>query len=336
MIRLLLTLFFLFSQTSWAFDISSEIQELDSKYRNYMQYPILIFNKEEITSKLSGDYEKDLDLVTKSVFEKFNLNITRVEADDILTYHTKLNGSATSLRFKDTGFCAVFPAQINGSRDEEVKRLLGISKQYNPYPKNIVKKAVSLVTLEELKLMSLYHELAHCLDSVFIPNHTFESSHSHHLVEGYAETLGLMMLQQKYQFNKLFLRRAALRSLYAKYFGKLLLTDPTIIVFEETEKEMGIVYDLSSMLLATQDINVRNQSLKQLEEEAKNIVEANSIPSRTISALRYYFQNDKTQALEMYKELAHNNPDLFFKTYINLTNKIEYYEHHLNLLLESL
>ncbi len=334
--KIILVMAALITHFAWSNDIGQEIQSLDDKYRNFMEYPILIFNKQEIIEKLSGDQESDIQIVKEEVLKKYSLAISDNDADDILTYHTKLNGSATSLRFKNSGFCAVFPAQIENNRDAEVKRLLGISNQYNPYPQYIIEKAKSIVTLEELQLMSLYHELAHCLDDNYIPKNEYTNSHSIHLAEAYAESLGLMLLQQKYNFSNLFLRRAALRAVYAKYFGKLLLTDPSIMVFEEYEREMGIAYDLSTVLLAAQDLNIRKKSIHELKQLAFTIVEGNSTPSRTISAIRFYLENDKEKALEKYHDYALSSPDLFFRTYLNLSHKIDFYEKELDLLLESI
>ena len=330
---------------SLAFDTSKEIEVLNSEYNNYKSYPILVFDKDIINDLLVDSRKENISTIQKHITSKFSIEVTEREADTILDYHTVLNSSASALPFRmrdssDYKFCAVFPSGAKTNHEQEVKRILGITEDLNPYPKNTVEKVMNLMSLEELKLISLYHELSHCLDKKFVPNAYDTSSHSIHMAESFAESLAIMIVTKKFNFNGLALRRSVVRGLYTRYMGNHIINDDTLIVMHPSAKQMGAVYYLSPVLLSIDQLVSSYQfrrdsfSLDELNQLALENSENFALPSRSFAALVNFLKNGKQSSLEKYENLYRSAPDLFYLTYLNLKKEISFLE-DLDFLIDS-
>lgn len=336
MIKLILLT--LLSTSIMAFNLDTEIAELNKEFNNYEEYPIIIFNKNEIKQLVKNKGHKDqVTLIKNHLFTRYNLKINKYEADTILTYHTDLDSSASALPFKGTDnktyrFCAVFPSGSDNNHIQEVERSLGITPGQNPYPIQTTTQISEKLSLKELKLISLYHELSHCLDRKYIPNVMDPSSHDIHEAESFAETMALLLLQERKGFHNMPLNRSLHRTMYSKYMGKFLATDEDLIVFDPIIRDGGIVYFLSPVILATQklindfDYRTSNKDLDSMIKNAEEIVYYNSISARDFAALRIYFKEGREAAINQYKGMAVNSPDYFLMTYKNLKTYIDLIE----------
>lgn len=331
--------------TSFAFDTSKEIEALNLEYNNYKNYPILIFDKDIISDLLTDSREENISLIQKYMVSKFSIEVTKREADTILDYHTIMNNSASALPFRDRQssdyrFCAVFPSGAKTDHKQEVKRILGITPDLNPYPKDTVEKVMSLMSLEELKLISLYHELSHCLDKKFVPNEYDTSTHNIHMAESFAESLAIMIVAMKFNFNGLALRRSIVRGYYTRYMGNHIMNDDSLIVMHPGARAMGAVYYLSPVLLSVDQLvssyqfRRSNFTLDELNNLALENTENYALPSRTLAALVNFLKNGKQNSLEHYEDLYRSSPDLFYITYLNLKKEISFLE-DLDFLIDS-
>lgn len=334
------------SLNSYAYDTSSQIDLLNKEFNGNEQYPILIFNKKEIRSLLTDSKVKNMEIIEKYILEKFNIKLEKYDAEIILDYHTSLNSSASALPFHDRKtdsyrFCAVFPSGADLNHRGEVKRILGITEEINPYPENTVEKVMKLMSLKELKLVSLYHELSHCLDKTYIPKLTMPSSHGIHMAESFAESLSLLLVTKRFDFRDLALRRSVLRGLYTKYMGKYIINDEDTIVMDRRAKEMGIVYYLSPTLLSlnstlsSYNFRINNFTTIELAEMAlKNTINY-TFDSRAFAALVNYLKNGEDNSINQYQQMSQSAPDLFYVTFLRLRKEILFIN-DLDFLLDSL
>lgn len=323
--------------SSFAFDTSPEISSLNKEFNGYEKYPIIIFDKELIVNKLSNSKNENIKIISDHMKSHFNLDITKHEADTILDYHTILNNSASALPFKtssskDYKFCAVFPSGAKTDHKEEVKRILGISEDLNPYPTGTVQKVMKILSLKELKLISLYHELSHCLDEKYIPDTYNTNGHHIHMAESFAESLAMLFVTKRFGFRNIALRRSILRGLYSKYMGKHIINDEDAIVMHPSAKEMGIVYYLSPTLITInkilQSYKFRSQkhTTQELSKIALDNVENYAFSSRTFAALANYLKNGKKETLNQYHDFSVSSPDLFYPTYLRLRKEILFFD----------
>jgi len=323
-------IFILALQSTFAFDISKEVKELNGEFNSFKKYPILIFDKVKIKKDLANlNQTEQLSYIVKYVKETIDRDIDKNEADTILTYHTVMDGSASALPFREGfdgpyKFCAVFPSGSKTDHEGELNRVLGISSMGNPYPVGAVESLKAQLSLKELKLFSLYHELAHCLDKKYVPNQFDTSAHGVHQAESFAEVMALFLLFKKKGIRDLAYRRSMQRTLYTKYMGKFLATDPSVIAYNPLIKSGGAIYFVSPVLLKGQklltdyDFVGAKHSLDELVETSIEIVENFALESRDIPAVKSYLTNGREEALSQYMGLAKQSPDFFYQTYFNL------------------
>jgi hypothetical protein len=327
MIKILLTL--LIAQICFAYNLQPEIETLNNEFNKYAKYPILIFDKDYVKSQIKDkSLEDQLEVIKKYVKDNVGVELGKYEADNILTYHTKLDNSASALPFRegfdgDYRFCAVFVSGSNLEHRPELERVLGIGGGVNPYPVKAIDRLEELFSLEELKLYSLYHELAHCLDPKYIPAGN-RNPHDLHLAESFAESVALLMLNQRKGMRKLGVKRSLLRTLYTKYMGKYLATDPNVISFDETIRDGGVIYYLSPSIMAAQrrlndyDFLRADHGLDKLIQVGIEIVENSALQSRDMAAIRSYLDNGRDKALKQYLDFAQDSPRFFYQTFLNL------------------
>ncbi|CBW26377.1 putative exported protein [Halobacteriovorax marinus SJ] len=333
------------SSTTLAFDTTSEIEKLNTEFNQYQKYPIIIFNKDKIRSLLVEDKNQNIKSITLYMKETFNITIDHFEAESILDYHTVLNNSASALPFKekrskDYKFCAVFPSGAKTNHSEEVERILGIHDSLNPYPKDTVERVTELLTLKELKLFSLYHELSHCLDEKYIPDSFATDGHHIHMAESFAENLAALILTKRFEFRNIALKRSILRGLYTRYMGRHIIRDEDTIVMHPSAKQMGVVYYLSPTLiklndtLQSYDFRRGKQSMQELMAIAHSNVEEHAFSSRTFQAIAAYLKDGRENSLFRYRNFSASSPDLFYITYLRLRKEILFLD-DLDFLLNS-
>ncbi|WP_372655657.1 hypothetical protein [Halobacteriovorax sp.] len=334
------------SLSSYGFNTTPEIERLNKEFNQGQEYPILIFDKDIIRNKLTDSKPKNLKIIKDYILEKFNIKLEKFDSETILDYHTVLNNSASALPFKDSRtnkyrFCAVFPSGANLEHKDEVKRILGITDNINPYPEQTVEKVMKLMTLKELKLISLYHELSHCLDKTYIPILSMPNSHNIHMAESFAESMSLLFVTKRFKFKNIALRRSVLRGLYTKYMGKHIINDEDTIVMHPSAKEMGVVYYLSPTLLSINSVlssykfRINNYSTKELGEMALKNTTNYAFDSRTFAAIVNYLKNGEQESISEYLRLTESAPDLFYSTYLRMRKEILFIN-DLDFLLENI
>ncbi|GEM_PF-5897115 len=321
------------SFSSLAYNTSSEVELLNKEFNQNEEYPIIIFDKNKIQNLLTESKSENLKLIEQYILKTFGIELEKHDSETILDYHTVFNSSASALPFKESRtnkyrFCAVFPSGSNLEHEGEVKRILGITDEVNPYPKNTVKKVMKLLSLKELKLISLYHELSHCLDKTYIPNMTMPESHNIHMAESFAESLSLLFVTKRFNFRNIALRRSILRGLYTKYMGKHIINDEDTIVMHPSAKSMGVIYYLSPTLLSLDSIlssysfRIKDHTTDQLSAMALSNTENYSFDSRTFAAIVSYLKFGEKNSTSNYLDLAQSSPDLFYNTYLRLRREI--------------
>lgn len=330
--KLLIALLCLFSISVYSFDLSEEISQLNQEYGRILDHPIIIFDKKEVLPLIRNLNDREArKFLISYVQEKFDVEITENEAHNFLPYFRTINGSAVALpslidyRSKKMKFCAVFPNGVENSLEDEVKRMLDYSPEYDFYGDFDFKKIEKLFTLEELRLFSLYHELSHCLDEVFLPeNYMYEpSAHGLHLSESFAEVNALFLLFQRKGMKKLGIKRSILRTAYTKHMGPAIANKVT--VFESpVVKASGSIYFLSPILIAAQRL-IENYSVKVDELDifqtialSKEVVDHHAINSRSFQALVLRMRDGMEEAKKHYKKMAALSPELFLAAYLDL------------------
>ncbi|MFG1481649.1 hypothetical protein ABMA79_08545 [Halobacteriovorax sp. HFRX-2_2] len=316
-----------------ATDLSSEIKVLNAEYGNIKDYPIVIFDKSEVIPLLKGHSEEEqIKLLSVYMLQKFNIELERNEAINLIPYFGILNGSASALPFMKGGwsnefkFCAVFPNGVVNDLPSEVRRVLGHSDEVDVYENFDFSQFEKIFSLEELHYYSLYHELSHCLDDIYLPENyqAPPSGHGVHQSESFAEVNALFLMAQKKGLKRIGINRALLRKTYSKYMGPYLASDKVSPFAGEVVKQGGGVYFLSPVLIAAQreienyNKDVLKYDLNETLKLSATIVEHHSINSRSFQGFAKYFKDGKEETLKYYKGLADRDPDLFLASYYDL------------------
>lgn len=345
-VLLLISLFV--SLSAGAFSLSEEIRQLNKDFGKVLPYPILIFDKDEVREFLrrqnvldSGDDKRIAAQLAIYVRQKFNFELTEGQAHNLAPYLTILNSAASALPLFE-GYqsnvaptaCVVMPNGENLNHREELKRILGVSPGVNPYGNLDFSRLEKLMSLEEIKLFSLYHELSHCLDQFFTPAlHASEPEpHQIHLAESFAEINAVFLLSQRKELKHIAAARVVLRGLYSKYFGPYLAKHPPTMAGAAYNKG-GSIYFLSPQLVIAQsqldnfDLNVQNMNLKQTLSLSRRMVESHAIHFRSFPALHVLFQEGSDAAQSKYKEMARNHPTLFQRAYFDLLSWSSFLAH---------
>ncbi|MFG1503848.1 hypothetical protein [Halobacteriovorax sp. ZH5_bin.2] len=316
-----------------AADLSNEIKVLNAEYGNVKDYPIVIFDKSEVVPLLKGHNEEEqIKLLSEYMLHKFNIELEKGEAVNLIPYFGVLNGAASALPFmkggwsKEFKFCAVLPNGVMNDLPSEIRRVLGHSEGVDVYKNFDFSEFENLFSLDELYYFSLYHELSHCLDDIYLPKNYRSSPNGHgiHESESFAEVNALFLLAQRKGLRRLGIKRALLRKTYSKYMGPYLASDKVVAYAGDIVKQGGGVYFLSPVLIAAQRElenyrkGVLNYDLNKTLELSANIVAHHSINSRSFHALVKYFKDGREDVFDYYKELANQDPDLFLASYYDL------------------
>ena len=337
---LLLALTTAISLNAAALDMSQEINGLNRDYGQAMGFPIMIFDKQEVRQRLQqknllvagADEQQQAYIIYQYALEKFGVKMDGPDAANLVAYIAGQNNSHASAMpfFKDARktmkYCAVLPNGVENTHEQEVKRILGALDQEQIFKGFDFNKAYPLMTLEQLKLFSLYHELSHCLDQTYLPSlYEFEiDPHAVHQAESFAEVNALFMLAQRKDMTRLGSSRAILRGLYSKYYGPYLAQSGPSFFGGPAHQRGGSIYFLTIPLLkAQQEVEsfqrrVKDLNLQQTLALSREIVKHHAMKSRSFQALHMMFTDGKEATEAHYLKLSRKAPDLFMYPYQDL------------------
>jgi len=312
------------------------IQYVQQKYASQSEYPILIFDRDEIEwrfakTKAFKKNEKALRLkiIQQYVREKTGFEATDNDADNFESYLTVLKDGANALPVLENGatgavrFCAIFPADANSNRRLGAERVLQL--QTPGLYKTDFSQILEPMSHEQLRKISLYHELSHCLDTRFFPesyNSGGDADASQvHRNEAFAETLAILLLAKE-GMGDLGKTRSAYRSVYARVVGNFLARREGGM--DPNQQYGGPIYYLSPMIKAAQAMIeaspdfFHEASLASLKKIAEEIVLEQSFSFQMISLIRFSYTDGRAAAFERSTKFEQDFPDLFKNTTKNL------------------
>lgn len=347
-LTLALSLFTLMVSPFAKTEFSKTIEYVQKKYATpFKDYPILIFDLDEVQfrfakAKAFGDNKEQekrrIEIIQKYVKEEVGIDLEFNEAMTYELYTTKLKEGAYAMptlkdgpnRKKIYKMCAVFPATPNSNKRLETERITGL-KTPGAYDDVTYEGLQEKLEYEEMQLFSLYHELGHCLDPYFMPENynVYEvDAHSVHESESFAETFALLMLERE-GVKGTGQTRALLRNMYTQKMGKWFIDNPRNGFGNPLYLKGGLIYYLAPSLIAADEFVRRNKDFLQgdiasLLEKAKEIVEANSLPSRSFHGVFRLMSEDKEKILQQYREWSTNDPRFFKDVYIQMLTFLDY------------
>lgn len=323
-----------------AVDLTSEIEKLNSEFKNALGYPIIIVDKPDFQKFLAKHGHENTDnenLLARALYsyvkQKHGYQMLPEEAGILAPSFrpTKKDASAQpyytdKVRFNQMKFCVVIPSVTNNTPLQEIQRITGADTQPQLFKTFNFEQAMSLMSQEEIQLFSLYHELSHCLDQNFIASlNEFEVvPHNLHLTEAFAETNALLMLFQRHGLKKLAAPRSVLRSLYSKYYGPSLAQKSSNVHASEATRAGGSVYFLTTVLLPAQkqiDNNpeqIQSMNFEQTLALSKMIVEQHAIDKMSFEGMHMMMREGPDVILPHYRRLATKKPSMFLKPYHDL------------------
>lgn len=322
-----------------AFDIAPEVKALNQEFNNY-NYPILVIDKNDSESFLRDQNfdrlpeNKQVEILKSYFLKTFRMPLETNHAINLIPYFTILKSSAVAMPFAENGknkLCVVLPSDNKGDHLSEVQRLLGYDPSLDLYKKIDFQKLTKLLSLEDLRLFSLYHELSHCLDPYYVVkfHNQDPDPHSIHQSESFAEVNALLMLSQRKNKRNLGIARALLRGLYTRHLGPFLAKQPPSMAGEAYNKG-GAIYFLSFPLLEAQSQiesfsrRVRDMNLNETLALSKEIVEFRAMKSRSFYALHTAFHEGEENAHNYYLGLAQRDPDFFLIAYNDLVHSLTF------------
>lgn len=338
--KIFLTLFsFSLAPAAFAFDIAPEVKALNLEFNSY-KYPILIVDKADSENFLRPqNFErlpenKQIEVLQSYFLKTFRMPLETNHAINLIPYFTILKSSAVAMPFAEDGknkLCVVLPSDNKGDHLSEVQRLLGYDPSLDLYKNIDFQKLTELLSLEDLRLISLYHELSHCLDPYYVVKfHNQEPDpHSIHQSEAFAEVNALLLLSQRKGKRNLGTSRALLRGLYTKHLGPFLAKQPPSMAGEAYNKG-GVVYFLSFPILEAQSQienfsrRVRDMNLQETLALSKEIVEFRAVKSRSFHALYMAFHESEEKARTYYLGLAQRDPEYFLIAYNDLLHSLTF------------
>jgi hypothetical protein len=332
---------------AWAFDYSKEINKAQNRFGKVKDYPIVIFNQDDISWQLAqsnafGDQpaakEKRIQIIQKYVENKSGMEITQKEAESLEIYVTDLKDSAFAMPilqgdWGDRTFkmCAVFPASPNTNQRLENERMLGLLTE-EVYADLNYEDINLRMSYEELGMFSLYHEISHCLDPKFLPGNYNgeESPYNVHLSESYAEALALLILEQM-GYQNMGKTRGHMRMVYSRKMGEYFAQNSRLSMGNPFLTKGGVIYHLDPALRGAKEFafysgnSFEGMSLEMLVQEAVSIVNEYALDSRTFFAIASYLASDnKEESIQVYRERAYESPELFYKAYAGLIEYDDY------------
>lgn len=294
-------------------------------------YPIVLINKDELDwrfmkAKAFGaempDRQKRERIIQKYILEKTGLEISAADAANLETYAYILKDSAVALPLADSGtrnyrLCAVFPADPSSSEQLETERILGLGLK-EAYGDIKFHNITPRLSYDELALISIYHEIGHCLDSVFMPQVVEypDDAHSTHLSESFAETFSLLALAREGRIQ-LAPARSAFRTIYSQKIGKFLASHPENSFGNPLYEYGGAIYNLApSIESADRYIQRHHQSIQKMNTAellklAHDIVKNSAPDSRVFQAIYTHLADGEEKALIKYKQMGQDMPDLY-------------------------
>jgi hypothetical protein len=318
-IMVLLSLFFIVS-TAQAFSLRPVIQDLQERFGNARPWPILIFDQDELDWRFvkeralgEGDelLHKRVKIIRHYVKEKIHIDLSDNEAIQLEVYVNALKDGAFAYpillsqypaRYK---MCAVFPASANSNTRLENERLL-LLQDKKIHPHREFEHYQYAIDYASLARLSLYHELAHCLDDTFLPKtFEFEDPHQVHLSESFAETLGLLMMRSE-GFPDISRERALMRTVYSFYGGSYFAQNPQLGFGHPFFVAGGAIYYLAPVIEA----QAKEPPEQELSQQAKRIVEKHALDFRGFNAIVKYLGEGES-AITHYQANVERFPDLF-------------------------
>lgn len=312
-------------------------------------YPILIFNRDEMIffftkNNLLGEEKKEArrDFIQNYIREKTGVELEKIDASSIDIYLTDAPDSALALPFETKDkkgnptykFCGVFPIPPNGNQQLEIERITGINVP-DAYGDYTYKRLSKKMTLKELYLFSLYHEVGHCLDKTFMPegykSYGTPAAHTVHLSEAFAETFALLVLAKRLD-RDIGQRRAFLRALYSNFIGPYLSMNPGM--GDENRSSGGAIYFLSPYIMEAVEqlqfkkINLNENDPESFVEEATKIIEYKQYKGRSFAAINRSLQEGYNKTLGEYQRLSEKDPEFFYRAYVDLISfkaQIDYF-----------
>lgn len=341
---------------AWAFDYAQEIDKAQERFGKVKEYPIIIFNQDEISWQLAqsnayGDNAeakaKRIEIIQNYVKKKSSLEISEKEAESLENYITVMKDSAFAMPILQGSWgertfkmCAVFPASPNTNQRLEHERMLGLltDEVYG----DLGYEDIDLrMPYEQLAMFSIYHEVSHCLDPEFMPSNYngHENPHNVHMSESYAEALALLILEQM-GYENMGRARGQMRMMYSRMMGGYFARNPGLGMGNPFFVKGGVIYHLDPVLRGAQEFafysgnDFDNMNLEQLMNETVDIVHEYALDSRTFYAIGSYLEaEDKEEAIQTYRERAFDSPELFYKAYAGLVEYDDYTSYVLEQLL---
>lgn len=340
-------------------EFSKFIEYVQTKYADkFTDYPILIFDLDEVEYRYAkaGVYGDSFELEKKRaaiiqeyVKEKVGMDLTLQEALSYELYTTKLKEGAFALPTLIDGpnytkvykMCAVFPAAPNSNQRLETERITGLTTP-GAYENVTYEGLQQKLTYAQMQAFSLYHELGHCMDRLFMPKNynTYEvSAHDVHVGESYAEVFALMMLERE-GITGTGQTRALLRNLYTQEMGKWFIDNPQNGFGNPAYLKGGIVYYLAPSLLAANEFvrNGRNRDFLQgpidaLLLKAKEIVDEHALDGRSFHGIYRAMSEETDEVLKMYREFAVDSPSFFRTAYRDILRFLDFSPHLYSLIV---
>lgn len=338
MIRFFLLIYLLQLPNAFALNHQEEIaivQHLvDSMER---PYPILVFDRDDInflfvSHQVVGDSEKEkrLALLGKYIFEKTNTQLDTNDLENIDIYLSTLPESAVALPLRSGfstssyKFCAVFPLAPNGNAEIETNRMLQLDFK-TVYPNESYSQLSKKMSLEELYLFSLYHEVGHCLDPVFLPkaSASYEDSHAVHLSEAFAEVFAYMNLSMRLNLN-IADSRSLYRTIYSRRMGEFLAQESGGGLTNPHRSNGGVIYYLTPYLMFAYEqvrfkmIDPQKLSPQQMIDTVISIIDTQDIESRSFTAIALALKEGFEPIIQKYQDYAFSSPGFFYTAYLQL------------------
>lgn len=300
-------------------------------------YPIFVIDR-DVTNFLiqsqnaSEDEEKRFELIKDYFLKEAEISITKQEFINLDPYMTTHTNSALAMPMMDRSngeykFCAVFANAPNGNAEVETNRLVSFNQPeaFTDHPDFNYNNLTEKMSLEELYLFSLYHEVGHCLYDEFLveANKNGGSPHGIHEAEAYAETLAYLALIPRLGTD-VAVRRALYRTIYSRVVGEYLTTVPTF--GNPHVASGGAIYNLGPYLYkALELVHFQEIDLSQpLDQVAKDFVLENVLTSREFQAVVNFLKTGSEQTNTQYKEWAFKDPQFFYSSYMELIKYEQY------------
>lgn len=352
MILVLFLFWSVFSFAEEAFFIDKHREALQNKFVSFQDYPILIIDQDEVywryiqagvvTSDSRESRKIREEILGDYVYERIGVRLEKMALSQLEPYTSVMKDGAFALpildrrgfRLEGYSLCAVFTASANSNKRLEHERLLALRENEYYTPEFQYEDLQYKLTYRQKTLFSLYHELAHCLDSTYMPQlYSYgESAHYVHESESFAESLALLMLYRDGEADESTgLVRAIHRQVYSRTMGPFFAQNTGLGMGHPFFAYGGVIYHLAPSLRETSSIikrrggEIREMSTRELIELTEQIVEASALPSRTFHAIRMYYNDpDSDEVLRDYRQKAFESPDFFYESYVGLLEYIDY------------